>query len=87
MQGTKPVSSPGTSKDTDVEDGSGTPESVLVSGHPSDSDIGGLWILTLRLSNPGDSEEGSRVFFLIFIYLYINFLTSLLEYNCFTMVC
>lgn len=61
MQGTKPVSSPGTSKDTDVEDGSGTPESVLVSGHPSDSDIGGFWILTLRLSNPGDSEEGSRV--------------------------
>lgn len=61
MQGTKPVSSPGTSKDTDVEDGRGTPESVLVSGHPSDSDIGGFWILTLRLSNPGDSEEGSRV--------------------------
>lgn len=48
-------------KDSELEDKTGTPESVLVSGHPSDSDIVGPWILTLRLSDPGDSEEGSRV--------------------------
>lgn len=47
--------------DSDVEDESGTPESALVSGHPGDFHIGGLWILPPRLSNQGDSEEGSRV--------------------------
>ena len=48
-------------KDSELEDKTGTPGSVLVSGHPSDSGIVGPWILTLRLSDPGDSEEGSRV--------------------------
>ena len=49
-------------KDSELEDKTGTPGSVLVSGHPSDSGSVGPWILTLRLSDdPGDSEEGSRV--------------------------
>lgn len=38
-------------KDSELEDKTGTPESVLVSGHPSDSGIVGPWILTLRLSD------------------------------------
>ena len=46
-------------KDSELEDKTGTPGSVLVSGHPSDSGIVGPWILTLRLSDPGDSEEGT----------------------------
>lgn len=58
---TKLILNRGMLKDSELEDKTGTPESVLVSGHPSDSDIVGPWILTLRLSDLQDSEEGSRV--------------------------